>query len=277
MEYTLTYSEQVDGFPSFYSFMPESMIGMNNYFYSFKGGNLYRHNVNPLRNTFYYDWWAAKEEPAMAFSPSTMKSVFNDSPLENKLFKTLTLQGDDSWEAHLTTDIQNTGFVDANWFEKKEQAYFSFIRNEGTTPATPNEYALRSTTGIGKSISASGSQPAVKVEFSITPLVSIGSIISIGDYAYFAEPPYETLQFAGRITSINQNLKSGDNYITIDATLPDTVYPIPIQDAYFVTIKSIDAEINGVLGHYCEFEISNYNTSKVELFQIQSEVMKSFP
>jgi len=44
--YTLTYSEGSKGFPSFYSYNPEYMIGMNNFFYSFKNGQLYRHNTN---------------------------------------------------------------------------------------------------------------------------------------------------------------------------------------------------------------------------------------
>ena len=42
--YTLTYSQGAKGWPSFYSFQPEMMIGMNNYFYSFKGGDLYSKN-----------------------------------------------------------------------------------------------------------------------------------------------------------------------------------------------------------------------------------------
>jgi len=32
---TLTYSETSKGWPSFYSFIPEKTIGMNNYLYSF--------------------------------------------------------------------------------------------------------------------------------------------------------------------------------------------------------------------------------------------------
>ena len=74
-EYTLTYSPQDKGWPSFYSFIPESMVGLNNYFYSFKNGQLYRHNTNENRANFYnvqYD--------------STVTSVFNQSPLQNKLF-----------------------------------------------------------------------------------------------------------------------------------------------------------------------------------------------
>ena len=47
--YTLTYDEGVKGWPSFYSFYPEYIKGMNAYLYTFSGGNLYRHNVNSLR------------------------------------------------------------------------------------------------------------------------------------------------------------------------------------------------------------------------------------
>jgi len=84
MEYTLTYSDSAAGWPSFYSFIPDWMIGMNNYFYTFKGGNLYRHNVNTNRNTFYYEWWLQLGNPDGAFTPSRVTSVFNDVPLEKK-------------------------------------------------------------------------------------------------------------------------------------------------------------------------------------------------
>ena len=53
MEYTLAYSESVKGWTSFYSYMPEVMIGMNSHLYSFKNGNLYQHSVNDNRNNFY--------------------------------------------------------------------------------------------------------------------------------------------------------------------------------------------------------------------------------
>ena len=73
--YTLSYSESAQGWPSFYSFIPDYMLGMNNYFYTFKGGNLYRHNVNETRNNFYGTQYNSK-----------IQSVFNVSPLENKIF-----------------------------------------------------------------------------------------------------------------------------------------------------------------------------------------------
>ena len=35
--FTLSYSYTTQGWPSFYSYEPDYMVGMNNYFYSFSG------------------------------------------------------------------------------------------------------------------------------------------------------------------------------------------------------------------------------------------------
>ena len=198
--YTLTYDEGVQGFPSFYTYYPDWMIGMNNYFYTFKGGDLYRHNVNENRNTFYSDWWIKVGTPLEAFKPSFMKSVFNVSPLENKLFKTLNLEGDDAWAATMDTDIQDSGFIDYDYFEKKEQSWYSFIRNEGlgSTPSAIPEYSLRSLNGIGQSTTVVIVGQASTINFAIT--TQIGSILSVDDYFYFlvsGAPVY-----AGIVTSI---------------------------------------------------------------------------
>lgn len=263
--YTLTYSDGVEGWVSFYSYDPDYMIGMNNYFYTFKGGNLYRHNVNPVRNRFY----------GVDYS-STITSVFNDVPLENKLFKTLNLEGDDAWAATMITDIQNSGFIQYAWFEKKEQSYFAFVRNDGATPANISEYALRSLNGIGRSTNTSGPTNAFVITFSINPLVAIGSIVSVGDYLYYSLPPYDAPVLCGQIISINQNYPLGINEIVVDTTIGGGGTP-PINDPYFLYIKNSVAESHGVLGHYCVFELTNDNQDKVELFAVETEVMKSFP
>jgi hypothetical protein len=262
--YTLTYSKGVDGWVSFYSFLPDWMIGMNNYFYTFKGGNLFRHNVNNTRNNFY----------GVQYN-STLTSVFNDSPLENKLFKTLNLEGDDAWEATMQTDIQTTGFINRSWFEKKEGAYFAFVRNSGTTPAATSEYPLRSLNGIGRSLSIIGPTASTQVNFSISPLVSIGSIVSIGDTLYYALPPtYSTPVLFGVITDIQVNYPQGENRLVVNATSGSVP---PVQTPYMLYIKNSVAESHGVLGHYCLFTLENPNPNKIELFAVQSDVMKSYP
>lgn len=263
MNYTLTYSNMVEGWVSFYSYDPDWMIGMNNFFYTFKGGNIFRHNVNALRNNFYGVQYTSK-----------LKSVLNEVPLENKLFKTITLEGDATWSALLTTDLQYTGFIEAAWFEKKEASWFAFVRNSGTVPAGAYEYPLRSLNGIGRSFNVTIISTSTLIDFSTSPLISIGSIISIGDPLYFLLPPYTTPVLAGVVTAINVDLPLGLNQLVIDNS---SGTPIPVDDAYFLFIKNSVAESHGVLGHYCVFELENTSTSKVELFTLKSEVMKSYP
>jgi hypothetical protein len=262
--YTLTYSEGAKGWVSFYSYNPDWMIGMNNYFYTFKGGNIWRHNTNETRNNFY----------GVQYN-SMIVSVINDRPLENKLFKTINIEGDDTWDATLQTDIQTTGFINAEWFEKKEGAYFAFVRNSGQTPADAGEYPLRSLNGIGTSRTILGPAGAKIVSFSINPLVNVGSILSIGDTVYYSLPPtYATPILFGVVTNIEVNLPRGENRIIVDdtgGTVP------PIQTPYILYIKNSVAESHGVLGHYCTFTIENDNTNPIELFAIESEIMKSYP
>ena len=272
--HTLTYDEGVQGFPSFYTYYPDWMIGMNNYFYTFKGGDLYRHNVNENRNTFYSDWWIKVGTPLEAFKPSFMKSVFNVSPLENKLFKTLNLEGDDAWAATMDTDIQDSGFIDYDYFEKKEQSWYSFIRNEGlgSTPSAIPEYSLRSLNGIGQSTTVAIVGQTSTINFAIT--TQIGSILSVDDYFYFlvsGAPVY-----AGIVTSINVNLRKNINNIVIDTSSAGTT-PIPTNTETFLYIKNSVAESHGVMGHYAVFNLTYTKNTKVELFAAESEVMKSFP
>jgi hypothetical protein len=274
------------------------MIGMNNYFYTFKGGNLYRHNVNEERNTFYGE-----------FQPSEMQSVFNTSPLENKIFKTINIEGDDAWAATLQTDLEDSGFIEYDWFEKKEQAWFGFVRNLGlgSNPSAAPNYSLRSLNGIGDSSTVSIVGTVSTVIFSLS--VAIGNIISIGDYFYFLSATNAPI-YAGNVTDINIDLRRGINNVVID-TSPAGTTAIPEHVEFanyksrveldggvvendtcaidflksigvsgvstFLYIKNSVAESHGVLGHYAVFSLTSEKTTKVELFALESEVMKSYP
>lgn len=256
---------------SFYSYYPDWMIGMNNYFYTFKGGNLYRHNVNTEKNTFYLPWWTAVGTPLKAFTPSTIQTVFNTSVLENKLFKTITLQGDSTWSATLQTDLQSSGFIDSNWFQKKEATYFAFVRNNSL-----GELSLRSANGIGNSLTVTGAGTnTAQVNFSINPLVSVGNIISIGDYVYFGN---SQANFAGPVVDIVVDYPNGINRLIINNNmLSPLTTTIPGNVNFFFFVKNSVAESHGVLGHYCTVTLQNDFNSKVELFAVESNVMKSFP
>ncbi len=83
---------------------------MSGYLYYFFQGKLYRHNADNVERNNYYGG---------QFS-SSITSVFNQAPLENKLFKTLSIQSDSSWSATVKSDIQDTGFITNTFFVEKE-------------------------------------------------------------------------------------------------------------------------------------------------------------
>jgi len=264
-QWTVSYSQNSKGWPSFYSYIPEYMIGMNNFFYSFKGGNLYQHNTNELRNNYYGEQFN-----------SQITSVFNQNPLENKIFKTLNLESNDAWEAYLETDIQINGFMEDGWFEKKEGAWFAYLRQQGEVPALEGQYAMRSANGIGRTSNIALNAGTATLNFSTNPLVSIGNFLSVGDYIYHSEPQYTTISYGGIVTQINVDLQNGINQIIVSTTSANTV-EFPVNDPYILFIKSSEAESHGLLGHYCLFTITNFNTQATELFAVESDVMKSYP
>jgi hypothetical protein len=248
-EITLSYSPAVKGWPSFYSFIPEYTQGMNNYLYTFNNGQLYRHNTNALRNNFY----------GVQYN-TTIKSVFNKGPLENKLFKTLILESDAPWSATLATDLPQVGSIADTYFEKKEGNYFAFIR----FLETDINLLMRYANGIANVTTVDATTPATTT-LTFAGSVNIGSIISIGDMLYYGSTP----TLGGVVTGVSGQV------ITIDTTI--TGASAPSNGDFILYVKNTVAESHGVMGHYCEYELTNTSTSKVELFSVGSESMKSFP
>ncbi len=248
-EVTLSYSPAVKGWPSFYSFIPEYTQGMNNYLYTFNNGQLYRHNTNPLRNNFY----------GVQYN-TTIKSVFNKGPLENKLFKTLILESDAPWSATLATDLPQVGSIADTYFEKKEGNYFAFIR----FLETDINLLMRYANGIANVATVDATTPAATT-LTFASSVNIGSIISIGDMVYYGSTP----SLGGVVTALTGQV------VTINTTIAGA--SAPSNGDFILYVKNTVAESHGVMGHYCEYELTNTSTSKVELFSVGSESMKSFP
>ncbi len=257
MAETLTYSQDVKGWPSFYSYIPEWMAGMNNYFYSFKGGNLYRHNTNEVRNQYY----------GVNYS-SQMTSIFNDNPTDNSLWKTMELESDQAWEIELETDIQN-GYIDEAWFEKKEAVFFAFVRNpdgENGEPALtidPSQYVLRSVNGIGSNTTVAAGV--------ITFGFPVGSVLSIGDILYTIDPGAPGVPLlVGPVTAFSADRTEVSFTLSAGGINPQDTW-------YMMGVKNAQAESHGVLGHYCKFIATNSSTTATELFVVESQMMKSYP
>ena len=247
MAYTLTYSESAQGWPSFYSFIPDMMLGMNSYFYSFKGGKLWRHNTGADRNNFY----------GVQYS-SSITGVVNLEPSVIKKFKTVVLESNSPWNCAVESDLES-GYIDSEWFSLKEGDYYAYIRRTDDDDVLES----RSTQGIGSALSVNSSTvTAITVTFSF----SLDSIISIGDKAYSVVSGTKVL--LGVITSVN-----GDT-ITIDGT---TGQALPTVGQFIMYIKNNIAESYGTTGYYLRYTITNSLSSFVEIYGVGTNLFKSFP
>jgi len=83
---TLTYSEDVKGWVSFKSFIPEQGISMNNNYFTYKDGYIYLHHQEDVdRNTFYDE-----------FTPSSVDVILNTEFGSVKNYQTINYEGSDS-------------------------------------------------------------------------------------------------------------------------------------------------------------------------------------
>lgn len=248
MENTLSYSNDAQGWTSFFSYIPENMIGMNSYFYSFKNGNLYRHNSDNVdRNKFYNQQFTSK-----------ITTIFNVDQASVKNFNTISLNSDDKWTCNILTDL-STGFIDDSYFVLKEGDYFAYIRSESDT----QDLNLRSTQGIGVPIEVSALIPSAVV---VTFEYDLGSTITIGSNAYKNNVGVPLK--LGKITG------KTNKTITIDTTSGGN---IPLSSDFIFYFQNAVAESYGVRGYYMQIELENENKSRVEMFSISSNIFKSYP
>jgi hypothetical protein len=151
---TLSFSEESKGWTTFKSFIPEDGVSINNEYYTFKNGNIYKHHSSSTRNNFY----------GVQFD-SSVSVIFNDEPASVKSFMTMNYEGSqarttssltdgeyhnlnnkDGWYVeNIVTDLQdckNLEFID------KEGKWFSYIQGATTTLKNLDESEF-SVQGIG--------------------------------------------------------------------------------------------------------------------------------
>ena len=167
---TVTYSEDVKGWVSFKSFMPESGVSLSKEHYTFKDGSLYQHNFEDVdRNTFYNEFIESSITAVLNAEPSTMK-IYNTLNYEGTQSKinlhttkdvfdadgnTVTLSNvemynlnaKDGWYVgSITTDKQSGSIKE---FVEKEGKWFNYIKGTGITDTTLPSTADLSFQGLG--------------------------------------------------------------------------------------------------------------------------------
>lgn len=147
---TLSFDEQVLGWPSRFTYSPDQAFSLDNKFYTIKAGKIYQHNyqneANDNRGNFYNQ-----------YSPSNITFIFNPNVSASKVFKTINYEGSTGWEvtsfkaarsfelndtAEFIRSYDEGGYVESGvtyytGFYKKEGKYFANIVND--SQPTPGE------------------------------------------------------------------------------------------------------------------------------------------
>ena len=238
--YTITYSPKLSGWTSYHSYLPEWMVSMNNYLYTFKNGNLYKHNSNVIRNSYYG-----------VLYPSKITTIFNSDPSQTKSFKTIALNSTTAWDTDIISD-QGVGFIDADYYDLKEGTWYGYIRR----PANDNNLSYTSAQGIGNVTTYA----AGVLTFSF----NIGDIISTGDKLYWVNVGVLTL--IGTITAHTAT--------TVSVSVTGTA---PTNGSFILYEKSPVAESSPTRGTYLSVEFTNNDTDYTEMYMVTSDVFKSYP
>ena len=242
---TITYSKVSEGWNSFWSYQPDWMTEMNSIFYTFKNGELWRHNVNTTRNNFYDQQYS-----------SMIRGIFNNDPLTVKMFNTLSLNSTHPWSADIYTNI-NAGSMNFSYFVEKENQWYAYSRRFDNTI----DVKALSTQGIGNANSVN----VININnILLTFSFKIDPSISVGDKIY--KKSGSNLVLIGEIINLT------DDTIRIDA-LPGS---IPATYDFLMCVKDSQAESFGARGYYMNVYLENNLTEQVKLFAIGTSVFKSF-
>lgn len=242
---TLTYDPDENGWTSFHSFIPDSMVELNNKFYTIKNGQLYVHNDETApRNTFY----------GIA-APSRISLLVNAEPSTIKELQAISFEGSEPWDvelrSYITTvgDFKRTNLTISNFVEK-EGLWFAYVRrNEETNFESKAAYGIGEVTAIvGNTVTINGGSSLLTTNdrlFNATP-TDIGAI--------------QTISVSGTTTTL---------------TL-DSVTGLSVGDFVF-GMKNNRIEGGNLRGYTMRYDLTNNTTNRaVELYAVNSEVFKSY-
>lgn len=236
---TISYSDKIKGWTSFHSFFPDQIGNLTNDLFTIKNGQLYIHNdkTGPFRNNFYGQQFKTK-----------VVVPINPDVSDDKVFKTMVLEGNKAWDVSIKTNLTEST-IKSTEFNPIESRFFAHVRQNENV----NDLHGNSVQGIGRIVSFSTNQ----ITFSI-----VNELVCIGDKLFQLNGTSKDL--IGQISNIVGNT------VTVSV-----VITVPIINLYCFATKNARVEGSEVRGYYAMVTLENDDTDAVELFGIESNVVKS--
>lgn len=240
---TISYKENVRGWVSFKSFVPENGISCSNDYYTFKYGKIYKHHDESVdRNTFYGE----------SLKPSVLEVVLNDSPDVIKSFHTLNYSGEKDWTVSKVYTNKQEGSISE--FIEKEGRWSNYIKGIDADLDSNSDFGALNVQGIGKVKNIDTANNTIKFNGPIN------SSVQIGDVLYYES---SGIQKIGEVVSVYSK--------EIEV---DSLGSISVDDFVFFAKNNV-ANVSSLLGHYAGAIFENNSTSKTEIFSVGSEVTES--
>ncbi|MDA7991571.1 MAG: hypothetical protein MPJ25_00890 [Pirellulales bacterium] len=303
--FSTAYLENVNGWPSMYTFIPDGLVSLNNRFYTFRDGRIWEHNVVPSatnpRNTFYGDTFTSDTNTPSNSRPSFVEFILNDIPEITKEWRTLGYVGEGDWDARIATNDESTVIddtaipreyttaatiappdpsqtVDINRFVSKEGNFSATV--SGVNPTTAS-VSLESETvkGLGPATFDSGTN-------TVTFALPVTTQLGVDDYIYYfdntgtAEAPVyaSTTSLAGVVQSIS-NDRTAVVLDVVNFSNGDTISPVPTTPStndFFLYGKDRISNDKGVKGNFAIVRMTNTdNTEHAEIFSVNTGAILS--
>jgi hypothetical protein len=124
---TLAWNELINQYSTFYSYVPENMVGSGIDIITFKDGKLFTHNSNTLQSNFYDEQFFAE-----------FWSTLNDNPSNVKVLENISQESNDIWAVYeiVTPNGQQSNLIEADFVTKENNQYAAVLRDENTPNIT---------------------------------------------------------------------------------------------------------------------------------------------
>ena len=124
---TVSYNEKTKGWTSFKSFVPQQGISLNNQYYTFYNGKMYKHHDNDTRNNFYGTQYSSNITLIFSDPASSVKSfgAINYEGSKQKISAFTTVSHSDSYTGNAAS---NDGVATVNYTDDE---YFNLTAQNG--------------------------------------------------------------------------------------------------------------------------------------------------
>ena len=246
---TISFNERINGWTSRKSYVPETAISLNNDYFSFKAGSIYKHHNSSSAHAEFYG--------VTLTNKCTVKLVMNQPIGQVKRFKTLNYLGDLGWLLNSITTSESVGALSSDGFVKKEGRFFATLTGTNADSSSLNADELQ-VEGLGIHSGVNGN--------ILTFSNGVNSNLQVGDNVYFllnnAQASYTSLGTATAKTATT---------VTVSVT-PSSSITSPNKFVLFD--KGGVANQSGLLGFFAEVELKHTTTTAAEIFSVGSRIVK---